>query len=152
MLMYVSFTALHVLFLFSLDGARKAGKAIVNWATQYIEEYNAALEDIEVQDPQSDERQGWHPPSSNSFKVNMDGAVFSNQKVARVGVTIWDDRGRLEAAMSMKIHAPLGAFEAEAKAFEARIIFARDMGVQDIILEGDSLIMYRALHELSPPP
>ena len=26
------------------------------------------------------------------------------------------------------------------------------MGGQDIILEGDSLIMYRALRELSPPP
>lgn len=54
--------------------------------------------------------------------------------------------------MAMKIHAPLGALEVEAKAFEAGIIFVRDVGVQDIILEGDSMIMYRALIELSPPP
>lgn len=54
--------------------------------------------------------------------------------------------------MAMKIHAPLGALEAEAKAFEAGIIFVKDVGVQDIILEGDSMIMYRALTELSPPP
>ena len=124
----------------------------MNWAAQYIEEYNAASVDTEVQVPQSDKRQGWCPPSSNSFKVNMDGAVFSNQKAVRVGVTIRDDRGRLEVAMSMKIHAPFGALEAEAKAFEAGIIFARDVGVQDIVLEGDLLIMYRALRELSPSP
>lgn len=54
--------------------------------------------------------------------------------------------------MAMKIHAPLGVLEAEAKAFEAGIIFVKDVGVQDIILERDSMIMYRALTELSPPP
>lgn len=54
--------------------------------------------------------------------------------------------------MAMKIHAPLRALEVEAKAFEAGIIFVRDVGVQDIILEGDSMIMYRALIELCPPP
>ncbi|XP_075645523.1 uncharacterized protein LOC142616588 [Castanea sativa] len=108
-----------------LGGERKPGKVIFKWAAQCIEEYEA---------------------------VNVDGAIFSIQKSARVGVTIRDDRGRLEAAMSMKIHAPLRALEAEAKAFEASIIFTRDVGVQDIILEGDSMIMYRALSELSPPP
>ncbi|XP_075636819.1 uncharacterized protein LOC142609068 [Castanea sativa] len=110
------------------------------------------MEDIEVQVLQSDERQGWRPPSSNSFKVNVDGAVFSNQKATGVGVTIRDDRVRLEAAMSKKLHAPLGALKAEAKAFKAGIIFARDVGVQDIIIEGDSMIIFRALCELSPPP
>lgn len=82
----------------------------------------------------------------------MDGAVFSNHKAAGVGALIRDDRGRLEVAMSMKIRAPLRALEAEAKAFEAGIIYARDVGVQDIVLEGDSIIMYRAFYELSPPP
>lgn len=82
----------------------------------------------------------------------MDGAVFSNHKAAGVGALIQDDRGRLEVAMSMKIRAPLGALKAEAKAFEVGIIYARDLGVQDIVLEGDSIIMYRAFCGLSPPP
>ena len=99
----------------------------------------------------SEESQVWLPPSMNCFKVNVDGAVFSKQKATSVGVIIQDDRGRLEAAMTMKLHAPLGSLEAEAKAFEASMQFAKDVGIQDVILEGDSIIIYRALCELSTP-
>ena len=88
----------------------------------------------------------------NCFKVNMDGAVFSKQKATGVGVIIWDDKGRLKAAMTMKLHAPLGALEVEAKAFEVGMQFAKDVGIQDVVLEGDSIIINRALCELSTPP
>jgi len=68
------------------------------------------------------------------------------------GVNIRDGKGRIEGAMSKKIHAPLGAVEAEAKDFEVGIQFAKDIGIQNVILEGDSLLVYRALCELSSPP
>ena len=41
--------------------------------------------------------------------------------------------------------------EAEAKAFEAGVQFAKDICIQDFILEGDSVIVHRALADLSPP-
>ena len=88
----------------------------------------------------------------NCFNVSMDGAVFSKQKAIGVGVIIWDDKGRLKAAMTMKLHAPLGALEVEAKAFEVGMQFAKDVGIQDVVLEGDSIIINRALCELSTPP
>ena len=47
------------------------------------------------------------------FKINVDDAVFSTQKVVGVGVIIKDDKGRIEFAISKKIHAPLGAMVAE---------------------------------------
>ena len=50
-----------------------------------------------------------------------------------------DDLGRVVAALSKRINAPLGAVEAEAKAFKTGLQFAKDIGVQDIILEGDSI-------------
>ena len=53
------------------------------------------------------------------------------------------------AAMSMKVKAPLGPLEVEAKAFEAGLQFAKDLGLQDFILERDSLNVYRALTGLS---
>lgn len=34
-----------------MGGARKIGKAIVNWAAQYVEEYNAAMEVTDIQVP-----------------------------------------------------------------------------------------------------
>lgn len=42
---------------------------------------------------------------------------------------IWDDMGRLETAMTMKLHGSLSALEAEAKAFEASMQFAKDVGI-----------------------
>ena len=69
-----------------------------------------------------------------------------------LGVIIRDDRGRVEAAMSKKVLAPLGALQSEAKAFEAGLLLARDIGIQDVILEGDSLVIYNALCEFSIPP
>lgn len=46
----------------------------------------------------------------------------------------------------------LGAVEAEAKAFEFGLQFAKDMLIHDIVLEGDSPVIMNALKEVSPPP
>ena len=40
----------------------------------------------------------------------------------------------------------------EAKAVELALQFARDVGISDFIMEGDSLIVHNALCGLSPPP
>ena len=48
--------------------------------------------------------------------------------------------------------APLGAIVAKAKAFEVGLQFAKDMLIQDFILEGDSQVLVNALKDLSPPP
>ena len=78
--------------------------------------------------------------------------MFASQKAAGLGAIIRDDRGRVGAAMSKKVLVPLGALEAKAKAFVARLLLARDIGIQDVILEGDSLVIYNALCEASLPP
>ena len=54
--------------------------------------------------------------------------------------------------MSKKIHALLGIIEAEAKAFETSIIFAKEVGIREFVLEGDSLTIVQALKECSPTP
>ena len=71
----------------------------------------------------------WQPPSHGHYKVNTDGAVFSNRKQADVGVIIRDDSSEVVAALSKKWNCPLGAVEAEAKALEVGVNFARDVGV-----------------------
>lgn len=55
-------------------------------------------------------------------------------------------------ACSKKIEAPLGAIEAEAKAAELGLQFAKDMSIQDFTLESDALTLINALKDLSPPP
>ena len=48
--------------------------------------------------------------------------------------------------------APLGAIEAEAKAVEVGLQFAKDLSIQDFTLEIDSQVLINALTETSPAP
>ena len=79
------------------------------------------------------------------YKVNIDGAVFKEQKEAGVGVVIREHVGNFITGLSKKFQYPLRAIEVEAKAFESGLKFAKDMGIQDFVLEGDSLNIVHAL-------
>ena len=82
----------------------------------------------------------------------MDGAVFATHKSTRVGILIWDEGGKLVRACSKKLLAPLGAVEAKTKAIELGLQFAKDMIIQEFVLESNSLILVNALKEVLPPP
>lgn len=94
----------------------------------------------------------WISPTTLNFKINVDSATFAKLKVVGIGVLVRDDQCRVIAALGKEVHAPLGAVEAEAKAFEEGMQFAKDTGIQEFIMEGDSLIIFRALSGLSSPP
>ena len=47
-----------------------------------------------------------HSPSPSRYKINLDGAMFKGQKMARVGILIRDAAGQLIGACSKKIDAP----------------------------------------------
>ena len=51
----------------------------------------------------------------------------------------------MRAALSMKIHAPLGSLEIEAKAMEEGMRFAWDHGFSSAIFEGDSMVVHNSL-------
>ena len=50
----------------------------------------------------------WILPPAHSYKVNVDGATFSQNQQAGVGVVVKEHEDRVTAAMSRKIHQPLG--------------------------------------------
>ena len=56
----------------------------------------------------------WKPPSPDRYKINVDGVVFKEHRLAGVGILIRDAEGHLIGACSKKLEAPLGAIEAEA--------------------------------------
>ena len=94
----------------------------------------------------------WSPPKYLFYKINVDSAVFSSQNAAGIGVVVKDHEGNFIAGLSKKIHTPLGAIEVEAKAFEAGIFFAKEVGIREFILEGDSAVVVQALKEVSHAP
>ena len=69
-----------------------------------------------------------------------------------IGIIARDWNGKFVAVVSKQIHAPLGPLEVESKAVEVGLLFAKQLGVSDFIIEGDSLIVSRALSQSSSVP
>nr|XP_023923148.1 uncharacterized protein LOC112034569 [Quercus suber] len=105
-----------------MGGSGKPGRVILKTALQHVDEYSAA----------NDTKQGDKP-------------VFEQRKKLGIGVVIWDESGEVVAALSKVVNAPLGVVEIEAKAMEAGVSFARDVGIREAVFEGDSLIICKAL-------
>jgi len=133
-------------------GERKSGQGLVQLAMEYLAKYGAAMELTDSVGPVVELPVKWTPPREGWFKINVDGAIFSKQKSAGIGALIRDELGRVEVALSKKVDAPLGAVEVEAKALKASLMFARDEGLQNVVLEGDSLVLINALCGTASPP
>ncbi|KAL4625553.1 hypothetical protein ACB092_05G034700 [Castanea dentata] len=102
-----------------LAGVRKAGYVLLQWAVQYLEEYYAVYELSPTPSIPATHRKTWSPPLDHYYKVNVDGATFSDLGAVGFGVIVRDVSGQVVAALSSKLMAPLGAIEMEAKALEA---------------------------------
>nr|POE89471.1 hypothetical protein CFP56_65838 [Quercus suber] len=121
---------------------RKDGRMLLHWVTQYLEEYRSVMVLSPVTNTSVSHVQRWNPPPTSCFKCNVD----ADMKSVGIGVIVRDWHGHFVAAMCKKLHAPLGPLEAELKAVEVGMQFAKQLGLSDIIMEGDSLMVYRALN------
>ena len=77
--------------------------------------------------------------------MNFNGVVFRHRKKTGIGVVIRDEYGVVIAALSKIVNAPLGATEIEEKAMEAGVLFTRDVRIREVMFEGDSLVICKAL-------
>ena len=63
-----------------------------------------------------------------------------------------NDKGQIMGALSKLFPFPLGALEIEAKAAEVGAAFAWNLGLRDIVLEGDSQTVMAAIANHDPGP
>ena len=119
---------------------------IVRSALKLLDEFLTVSEKPHRQRVDSQSNAAWKPPLPGYYKVNVDGALFTKTKQAGVGVIAQDEGGAVVAAMSRKLEYPLGALAIEAKALEIRVIFAEEVGLRDVVFEGDSLLIFNAVH------
>ena len=131
---------------------RRNGLAVVRSSLRLLDEFQVANENPQPPRLANITETKWCPPQPGSYKVNVDGAVFTKRKQAGIGVVIRDSAGEVVAALSQKLARPLGALEIEAKAMEVAVQFALDVGVRDVTFEGDSLSICNALRGGSEVP
>ena len=92
-------------------------------------------------------QQRWVPPPTNFVKINFDGAVFSKGKFSGVGAVIRDENGLVLGSCSKHLPQAYSAVEVEALAAATALALAEDLGMTRVILEGDSLVIIKALRE-----
>ncbi|RLN29958.1 hypothetical protein C2845_PM05G12440 [Panicum miliaceum] len=90
-------------------------------------------------------RQRWEPPPGGTWKVNVDGAFWEQEKKGAWGFAVRDDQGHAALAGSGSLEVVNDALSAESHACIAALQAAADHGLHNIILETDSTILVKAL-------
>ncbi|XP_065635520.1 uncharacterized protein LOC136070080 [Quercus suber] len=93
------------------------------------------------------------PPSNGLLKINFDGASFRAVNKSGIGVVIRNGQGMVLASLSEKLPRAYSPEEVETLVAARAFVFAREIGVDNVVLEGDSSILMSALrredHDLS---
>ena len=92
----------------------------------------------------------WLPPSPSVYKVNFDGATFPDIAMAGLGVVVRDSEGLVTAALLERIHLPPTVAALEALACRRSILFAIELGLQEVVFEGDSEVIFKLLTAEQP--
>ena len=92
----------------------------------------------------------WLPPLPSVYKVNFDGATFPDIAATGLGVVVRDLEGLVIAALSERIHLPPTVATLEALACRRSIVFAIELGLQDVVFEGDSEVIFKLLTAKQP--
>ena len=87
----------------------------------------------------------WAQPKNGLYKVNYDAAIFDSLGYAGLGVVIRDSAGQIIATLSQKIGLPHSVETAEALAALRVVVFAKELSVFKVIVEGDCLKVVQAL-------
>ena len=89
--------------------------------------------------------QRWQPPEPYYYKINFDAAVFQASNLAGVGVIARDNRGDPIGALTMPIPFRQSVTELEALACQRAVQFALEIGLNQVVIEGDSVTIIEAL-------
>ena len=100
--------------------------------------------------PQHRKHVRWKPPDQGCYKINYDGAVFTQQRKAGLGAVIRNEKGEVLASMTQLAPLPTTVAQVEALAARRAMEFALELGFNRVILEGDSEVICKELQDQSP--
>ena len=80
----------------------------------------------------------WRPPPATCVKANFDGAVFSQDGLASIGIIIRNEQGLVMADLAQQIPLLASVEMVEVLAARQAVVFAKELGFDKVIVEGDS--------------
>ena len=90
-------------------------------------------------------RAHWCPPQLGCYKANVDAAMFVDLDCTGIGVVFRDHEGYVIAALSQRIPLSQSVEMAEALAVRRAVVFAQELSLTNVIIEGDCLRVIHAL-------
>ncbi|XP_030958507.1 uncharacterized protein LOC115980400 [Quercus lobata] len=112
---------------------------------EWLREFKSIQEDPQPE-PIHSEVTRWTPPQNSQLKVNYDGAVFNDFQQAGVGVVVRDAAGVVHGALSNRFTLPMNVEDVEALACRSAVVFALELGLREVVFEGDSDTITKALN------
>jgi hypothetical protein len=113
---------------------------LIRGATNSMQQFKLTKEykDL-VSNPEREmENEKWKNPPAGMYKVNWDIAIDANLKCMGLGVIIRDEKGRVFAASSKILESFQEPTFGEAMGARGAVEFSRELGLSEIVLEGDS--------------
>ena len=108
-----------------------------------IEDFKEA--NIQIIKQKETKDRAWKPPPKYVHLINVDGAIPAMEGNSGIGVIIRDWNNQVVAALSMPLSGRFAVEETEAIAMEQGIVLAKELGLNQIILEGDSMQTIQAI-------
>ena len=75
----------------------------------------------------------WKPPTAETSKTNVDGAIFENEGEAGIAVVIQNSYGEVMASLSERIPIPSSVTVLEMLAARRAVLFAKEIGINHSI-------------------
>lgn len=91
-------------------------------------------------------QQSWRPPGDDRLKINMDGSFFQSSLSGGWGFVMRNSTGQVVASAAGRVDHARNAPQTEAMACIHAIQAARDLGISEVELETDALLLIQAVN------
>ena len=87
----------------------------------------------------------WTALDPSWYKINFDGAIFEKEDKVGLGVVIRNSEGLVMALLSQFVSLPYFVIKVETLAARRALELAVEIGIDKVILEGDSVVLMQNL-------